>query len=69
MKKQEGEDEKNPTFPKLNQFDFVLSSKSFFPSLEFIFLIIKPDYFTYNSVVFFNHFSSVFRPPSSCNII
>jgi len=69
MKKQEGGNETSAPAPKFNLIDVVLSSKSFFPSIEIISLKNKSNYFTFNSPVISDHFSSVFRPPSDCNII
>ncbi len=69
MKKQEGSNGTNAPAPKFNQIEVVLSSKSFFPSLEIISLKNKSNYFTFNSPVISDHFSSLFRPPSDCNSI
>lgn len=69
MKKQEGESGTNAPVPKFNQSELVLSSKSFFPRIEFFKLTNRAYYFTYSSPFSSNHISSVFRPPSNCNII
>jgi hypothetical protein len=67
MKKQDGDNGAGATAPKFNQPDCVLSSKSFFPSLEFInfanILIATPYQFSANN----NFLASIFRPPSNCN--
>jgi hypothetical protein len=70
MKKQDGDNGTSTTAPKFNQPEFVLSSKSFFPTLEFatisnrnIFQI--PDQSKFGN----NYLASIFRPPSDCNTI
>ena len=70
MKKQDGDNGTSTTAPKFIQPDFVLSSKSFFPTLEFatisngnIFQI--PDQSKFSN----NYLASIFRPPSDCNTI
>jgi hypothetical protein len=69
MNKQGDENGANASVPKLNQFEVVLSSKSFFSNLEIIYFKIQSTYFSFNSSVFSDYFSSIFRPPSDCNII
>ena len=63
IKKQEGDNGANATAPKFNQPDIVLSSKSFFPTIERAILKNKNRYFTYNCAVPTNHLSSIFQPP------
>ena len=63
IKKQEGDNGANATAPKFNQPDIVLSSKSFFPTIEHAILKNTNRYFTYNCAVPTNHLSSIFQPP------
>ena len=65
IKKQEGDNGANATAPKFNQPDIVLSSKSFFPTIERAILQNKNRYFTYNSTVPTNHLRSIFQPPGA----
>ena len=63
MKKQTGDNGTNPTAPKFNQPDVVLSSKSFFLTIEVAALQNKNVYFSYNCGVPSSHLSSIFQPP------
>ena len=69
MKKQAGDNETNPTAPKFNQPDFVLSSKSFFPTLAFTIAIQSKRFNAYSSSISTSILASIFRPPSDCNTI
>ena len=64
MKKQEGDNETNAPMPKFNQLEVVLSSKSFFPSIEIIYLENIKSFFSY--AVDFNstYTGAIFHPPS-----
>jgi len=63
IKKQEGESNTNAPAPKFNQQELILSSKSFYPTIE----ILRPHqsniFYTYNSSINSNYLSSIFRPP------
>lgn len=69
MKKQEGENGSNAPVPKFNQFEVVLSSKSFFPSLIMINTNNRVSFRAYNENARSNYLGSIFHPPSSCNTI
>jgi hypothetical protein len=70
MKKQEGDTGTSTTAPKFNQPDYVLSSKSFFPTLSFV-TISNCNIFQIQDQSKFsnNYLASIFRPPSNCNTI
>ena len=65
MKKQEGDNGTSNTAPKFNQPDFVLSSKSFFPVLEFASIQNCNSFYIQAQGKFSNNYlASIFRPPS-----
>ena len=66
MKKQEGDNGTNATVPKFNQPDYVLSSKSFFPILEFAYIQNCNSFYMQDQSKFSNNYlASIFRPPSN----
>ena len=65
MKQQEGSSEANAPAPKFNQIDLVLSSKSFFPSLQFISSNSRLVYDIYNVDFESNNLGSIFHPPGA----
>lgn len=70
LKKQEGDNGTSAPAPKFNQPDFVLSSKSFFPKIEFATITNCNSYFIQEQSKFRNNYlTSIFRPPSNCNTI
>ena len=69
IKKQEGDTGAGTASPKFNQPDVVLSSKSFFPSLELCITNNSKLYTNHNSLVVSSYLSSIFHPPSHCNTI
>ena len=69
IKKQEGESGNNTSAPKFNQQDEVLSSKTFFPTIQNFPVIAAPLFIYYNATVSSNYISSIFRPPANCNNI
>jgi len=70
MKKQAGDNGTNATAPKFNQPDYVLSSKSFFPTLSYV-TISNCNIFQIQDQSKFNnnYLASIFRPPSNCDTI
>ena len=64
IKKQEGESQSNAPVANFNQNELVLSSKSFFPSIEFIFIQKANIYFSYNTGFTVNYAGAIFHPPS-----
>ena len=63
IKKQEGESNTNTSAPKFNQQELILSSKSFFPTIE-MFGVQKSNFFyAYSSSFNSNYISSIFHPP------
>ena len=64
MKKQDGANGTGTTAPKFNQPDIVLSSKSFFPSLEFTTVNKSNRFYNYKSSFNSNYLTAIFRPPS-----
>ncbi len=70
MKKQESDNSSGANAPKYNQPDFVLSSKSFFPTIEFTTIANSNTFYIQHQSKFTcNYFVSIFRPPSYCNTI
>jgi len=70
MKKQEGDNGTGTAAPKFNQPDIVLSSKSFFPSLEFVTILNCSSFHIQDQSKFCNNYlASIFRPPTNCNTI
>jgi hypothetical protein len=65
MKKQEGDNGTNAPAPKFNQIEVVLSSKSFFPSLNDISTNNITFFYTYNDVFSSNYLGSIFHPPGA----
>lgn len=65
IKKQEGESQANAPVANFNQNELVLSSKSFFPSIEFIFIQKANKYFSYNTGFTVNYAGAIFHPPCS----
>jgi hypothetical protein len=63
IKKQEGANQTGMPVPKFNQEELVLSSKSFFPSLEQPFLINKLAFSYYKGSNSSNYHGSIFHPP------
>jgi len=70
MKKQAGDNSTSAPAPKFNQPDYVLSSKSFFPTLSIV-TISNCNIFQIQDQSKFsnNYLASIFRPPSNCNTI
>lgn len=66
MKKHENDNETNVPISKFNQPELVLSSKSYFPNLEHILYLNKPDFYRFNSPLSFNDYPAVFHPPTDC---
>ena len=65
MKKQEGDNGTSTNAPKFNQPDFVLSSKSFFPALEFASIQNRISFYIQAQSKFSNNYlACIFRPPS-----
>ena len=63
MKTQQGETETSAPAPKFNQLEVVLSSKSFFPYIQFVSATNKSTYFTYNDDFSSNYLGAIFHPP------
>ena len=63
MKTQEGETETSAPAPKFNQLEVVLSSKSFFPSIQVVSTTNSSNYFTYNDDFSSNYLGAIFHPP------
>ena len=63
IKKQEGESDANTPAPKFNQQELILSSKSFYPTLEIFKSHYSIIFHTYNSSINSNFLSSIFHPP------
>lgn len=63
IKKQEGESDTNTPAPRFNQQDLILSSKSFYPTIEFLRTHQNIIFYTYNSSLNSNYQSSIFHPP------
>jgi hypothetical protein len=64
MKKQEGDSGSNTSAPKFNEIELVLSSKSFFPSIEVVVSENLNFFYSYNSACSSNYIGSVFHPPA-----
>ena len=65
MKTQQGETETNAPTPKFNQLEVVLSSKSFFTSIQFVSTTNSSTYFTYNDDFSSNYLGAIFHPPGA----
>jgi hypothetical protein len=63
MKTQEGDTETNAPAPKFNQLEVVLSSESFFPSIQVVSTTNSSTYFTYNDDLSSNYLGAIFHPP------
>jgi len=63
LKKQEGDNGTSAPAPKYNQPDFVLSSKSFFPTLEFATTNNSKRFYNYKSSFASNYIGTIFHPP------
>ena len=49
--------------PPFSQFDVVLSSKSYFPAIDFVVFCTKRKYNSFNSSFFSNYRGTIFHPP------
>ena len=66
MKTQQGEEtETSAPAPKFNQLEVVLSSKSFFPSIQVVSTTNSSTYFTYNDDFSSNYLGAIFHPPGA----
>jgi hypothetical protein len=65
MKKQEGDNGTNALAPKFNQIEVVLSSKSFFPSIQVVSTTNISTFYTYNDDFSSNYIVSIFHPPGA----
>lgn len=63
IKKQEDESNTNTPAPKFNQAEIVLSSKSFYPTIEMFGFQQSNFFYAYNSSFNSNYISSIFHPP------
>jgi hypothetical protein len=63
IKKQEGNNQNSMPIPKFNQEELVLSSKSFFPSIEQAILLNQLVYSYYKGTNPSNYQGSIFHPP------
>jgi hypothetical protein len=63
IKKQEGNNQTSMPVPKFNQEELVLSSKSFFPSIDQQLFISKLAYSNFNRNYTSNYHGSIFHPP------
>jgi len=63
MKKQEGDNGSNTPVPKYNQLELVLSSKSFFPNLDFISTNNIFTFYSYSEDFSSNYLETIFHPP------
>lgn len=65
MKKQEGGNETSVPAPKFNQQEVVLSSKSFFPNIQFVSATNQSSYFAYNDDCSSIYLGAIFHPPGA----
>ena len=65
MKKQEGDNETNAPMPKFNQLEVVLSSKSFFPSIQILSITRSSSFYAYNEDFSSNYLGAIFHPPGA----
>ena len=65
MKKQEGENGTNAPAPKFNQFELVLSSRSFYPSIDVLTTNRISSFYTYADDFSSNYLSAIFHPPGA----
>jgi hypothetical protein len=63
IKKQEGESNTNAPAPKFNQQELILSSKSFYPTIEMFRTQENKFFYAFNSSFNSNYISSIFHPP------
>lgn len=49
--------------PPFSQFEIVLSSKSYFPTYDFVVFSTMHKYNSFNASIFSNHKESIFQPP------
>jgi hypothetical protein len=63
IQKQEGESNTNTPAPKFNQQELILSSKSFFPTIEMFGVQQSNFFYSYISSFNSNYISSIFHPP------
>ena len=65
MKTQQGETETSAPAPKFNQLEVVLSSKSFFPSIQVVSTTNISTFYTYNDDFSSNYLGAIFHPPGA----
>lgn len=65
MKTQQGETETNAPAPKFNQLEVVLSSESFFPSIQVVSTTYISTFYTYNDDFSSNYLGTIFHPPGA----
>jgi hypothetical protein len=65
VKKQDGDNETSAPVPIFNQLEVVLSSKSFFPSLNVISTNVITSFYTYNDDFSSNYLGAIFHPPGA----
>lgn len=65
VKKQEGDSEASAPVLKFNQLEVVLSSKSFFPTVNIVTAFDSPSYYTYNVDFSSNYIGAIFHPPGA----
>ena len=65
MKTQQSETDTNEPAPKFNQLEVVLSSKSFFPSIQVASTTNISTFYTYNDDFSSNYIGTIFHPPGA----
>ena len=65
LKKQEGNNGTSAPVPKFNETELVLSSKSFFPTINVSSSINLSKYFIYKENFSSNYLGSIFHPPGA----
>ena len=65
MKKQAGANQANAPIPNFYQNEIVLSTKTYFPKIEFVLIQKRSEYGTYASYWTSNYMSKIFHPPSN----
>lgn len=65
MKKQQGDSGTGAPAPKFNQFELVLSSRSFYPSIDVITTNRISSFYTYADDFSSNYLSAIFHPPGA----
>lgn len=63
INKQEGETDTSTPSPKFNQQELILSSKSFYPTLEILKPLDSIIFYTYSSSINSKYLSTIFHPP------